>query len=100
MESHYQDILHLLSSSFLFRGLESTQLQELAQKARIHTYKPGSPLIEEAVINDKVFIIVEGLVKIYKLTPNGKEIFLAIERSNDYLGVMDINNSPASATIE
>ena len=100
MESHSQDILKLLSSSFLFRGLESLQLQELAQKARIHTDKPGTILIEEDVINDKVFIIIEGLVKIYKLTPDGKEIFLAIERTNDYLGVMDLNDSPASATIE
>ncbi|HYK08922.1 MAG TPA: Crp/Fnr family transcriptional regulator [Candidatus Eisenbacteria bacterium] len=64
------------------------------------TYKPGRILIEEGLVNDKIIFISQGLVKIYKLTSQGKEIFLALEKTNDILGVMDLHNKPASATIE
>ncbi len=100
MESKKYNILSILQSSFVFRGLPPIQLRKLLQKVRIHTYKPRHLVIEEDVINDKIFIIIAGLVKIYKITPEGKEVFLAIERTNDYLGVMDLTTSPATATIE
>jgi len=99
MESHLH-LLSVLTSSFLFRGLNSQQLQELAQKTRFYTYRPGQILIEEDVTNDKVILIVDGLVKIYRITPEGKEIFLAFEKNNDYIGVMDLDDQPGSATIE
>lgn len=100
MENKNQDILSLLSSSFLFRGLDPLQIQKLAQKTRLHTHKPGRLLLEEGVLNDKVFIVVEGLVKIYKITSEGKETFLSLERTHDYLGIMDLDNNPATASIE
>lgn len=100
MESQYLDILNLLESSFLFRGLELNQLQKLVQHSRIRTYKPGRVIIEEDVVNDKIALIIDGLVKIYKITSDGKENYLAIEKPSDYLGVMDLENNPATATIE
>lgn len=100
MESQYQDILKLLSSSSLFRGLEIPQLREIARKTRHVRYKSGQILIEEGLVNDKIILILQGLVKIYKITKNGKEIFLAIEKANDFLGVMNLHDKPSSATIE
>src|SRR5579872_1697248 len=100
MENQGKDILTILQSSYLFCGLDPILLQEMAQKARIRTYKPGRLLLEEEVVNDKIFIIVEGLVKIYKINPDGKEVFLAIERTKDYLGIMDLESNPATASIE
>ena len=97
---HQKTIFDLLATSFLFRGLSPTRLQEITQKTKLHTYRTGQILIEEEMANDKVFLIFEGLVKIYKLTPDGKEVFLAIEKPGDYLGLMDLTDKPASATIE
>lgn len=97
---HQKTIFDILSSSFLFRGLSTTQLQEITQKAKIHTYRKGHILIEEEMTNDKIFLVCEGLVKIYKLTQDGKEVFLAIEKPGDYLGLMDLTDKPASATVE
>lgn len=100
MENKRQHILDLLQSSFLFRGLSLNQLEKLAQKTKIRAYRPKQTIIEEDVVNDKIFIIIQGLVKIYKLTPDGKEQYLAIEKPGDYLGVMDLENNPATATVE
>ncbi|SRR5258706_599917 len=100
MESRNSHILSLLSSSFLFRGLNSLQLQEIVQKTSYRTYPAGHILIEEDIISERVIYIIHGLVKVYKLMPDGKEIFLAIEKTGNYLGVMDLNNEPGSATIE
>lgn len=100
MENKNQDILKLLQSSFLFCGLDPIQLQDLLQKTLIRTFKKETIIIEEGVVNDKMFIILEGLVKIYKLTPEGKELYLSIEKPGDYLGVMDLENNPATATVE
>lgn len=97
MENQKLDILH---SSFLFCGLPLPQLQILAQKAHIRTHKKGRLIIEEDVINDKIGLIISGLVKIYKLTHEGKEVFLSVEKPGDYLGVMDLNDMPATATVE
>ena len=100
MENKNQDILSYLQSSFLFRGLSTQYLQEIAQKTRLRTYRIAQPLIEEGEISDKIIVIIHGLVKIYKLTPEGKEVFLAYEKTNDYLGVMDLGEKPGSATVE
>lgn len=100
MESQYQDILQLLSSTPLFRGLEISQLHKIAHKTRHITYKTGRILIDEGIVNDKIIFIIQGLVKIYKITKNGKEIFLAVEKANDFLGVMNLYDKPSRATVE
>lgn len=100
MENKNSDILFLLSSSFLFCGLDTSKLDTLAQKTIKHTYPAGRILIEEDIISQRIIYIIHGLVKIYKITPEGKEIFLAVEKTNDYLGVMDLEDKPGSANIE
>lgn len=93
-------ILSYLQSSFLFCGLNSQQLKELAQKAKIYTYPTGQILIEEGLKSERIIFIIDGLVKIYTLTPEGKELFIAVEKSGNYLGLMDTNDEPGSATVE
>lgn len=100
MERHNSQCTSLLASSFLFCGLNSQDIQELAQKATIYSYPPGQILIEEGLKSERILYIIDGLVKIYKLTPEGKEIFIAVEKSGNYLGLMDTNDEPGSATIE
>lgn len=99
MESQ-QQILHYLASSFLFRGLNTNDLTQLAQKTKLHTYRPGYVLIDEGMISDKIFIILEGLIKVYRLTEDGKEVFLAFEKNNNYLGVMHLDDRPGTSTVE
>lgn len=100
MEDTKKHILSLLTSSFLFRGLDEKILAEIAHKTIYHTYPAGHTLIEEGIISQRIIYLVEGLVKIYKTTPEGKEIFLAIEKPHDLLGVMDLEDKPGSATVQ
>lgn len=100
MESENNIILSYLSSSFLFCGLDTSLLSQIAQKTTLHTYRPGHILIEEGIISQRVMLILEGLVKVYKLTPEGKELFIAIETKDNYLGLMDLVDNPGTATVE
>ncbi|HEX7042697.1 MAG TPA: Crp/Fnr family transcriptional regulator [Patescibacteria group bacterium] len=93
-------ILEYLNSSSLFCGLNSIQLKNLSNKAKIYTYPPGQILIEEEIISERVILILDGLVKIYKLTKDGKEIFIALEKNGDYLGVMNLEDMSGHATVE
>lgn len=94
------NILHLLESSFLFRGLKTTELQEIAKKTKLLSYRAHHILIDEGVTSDKIFIILDGLVKVYRLTEDGKEIFLAFEKMNNYLGVMHLDDKPGTSIVE
>lgn len=94
------NIISLLRETPLFSGLEIGHLQELSEKITHHVYNPGHILIEEGIISQRVIYIIHGLVKVYKISPEGKEIFLAIEKDKDFLGLMDLKEKPGSATIE
>lgn len=100
MGNDKKDIPSLLESSFLFSGLNTRELQNLAEKSRIFTYNKGQILIEEDIASERIIYIISGLVKVYKITPDGKEVFIAIERDGNYLGVMNLDDKPGSATIE
>ena len=100
METGKNNVLSVLQSSFLFCGLTLTELQNLAQKTRLYTYPSGQILIEEDIASERILYIVHGLVKIYKLTSDGKEFFIAIEKSGDYLGVMNLEDEVGHATVE
>lgn len=97
---HQKAIFDLLSSTFLFRGLKIDDLQEFAAKTKLLTFHKGQAILEEEMVNDKIYLILDGLVKVYKLTLEGKEIFLAVEKANDYVGIHHVESRPSSATVE
>ena len=71
--------VHLLSQIALFAGLSEAEVQVLALRAVERRFAPDEILFWEGEPCDGVFLIIEGSVKIFRTSPGGREVMLAIE---------------------
>ncbi|MFH7321422.1 Crp/Fnr family transcriptional regulator [Desulfurivibrio sp. D14AmB] len=77
------NIANFLATVPLFKGLSPEQYDELAMIATDQEYARGSTIFAEGDPGDGFFLVVSGLVKIYKLSPEGKEQILHIFGSGE-----------------
>ncbi|MCW5983089.1 MAG: Crp/Fnr family transcriptional regulator [Bryobacteraceae bacterium] len=63
----------------LFSGLSAPEIDALAARAVEKKYDAGQMLFSEGEPCQGIYLILEGSVKIYKTTPSGREITLALE---------------------
>ena len=68
-----------LSQIALFAALSDAEVNVLAQRAVERRYAPDEMLFWEGEPCAGVFLIVEGRVKIFRTSPGGRELMLAIE---------------------
>lgn len=62
----------------MFEGLPQRQSEELAQIARIDAFEKGSVIFSEGDPGIGFYVLIEGRVKIYKISWDGKEQILHI----------------------
>jgi len=75
---------------------EVVTLEDLCRRQR---YPRGSTLFVEGDRADRVIVIVDGRVKISILTPDGREVVLAVRGAADLVGDQGfLDGSPRSAT--
>ncbi|TYO99653.1 Crp/Fnr family transcriptional regulator [Geothermobacter ehrlichii] len=72
------DIRNLLRQSYLFAGVSDGDLDRLAEISRLRTARRGEVLFADGDEAEGFFIVASGKVKIYKLSPEGKERILHI----------------------
>jgi len=77
------NIANFLATVPLFKGLSPKQYDELAMIATDQEYAKGGTIFAEGDPGDGFFLVVSGLVKIYKLSPEGKEQILHIFGSGE-----------------
>jgi len=63
----------------LFAGLSEAELQALGQRAVERRFAPEEMLFWEGEPCAGIFLIVQGSVKIFKTSPGGREMMLALE---------------------
>jgi len=68
-----------LSQIALFASLTPAETQALAQRAVERRFAAEEMLFWEGEPCAGIFLIVEGSVKIFKMSPNGREMMLALE---------------------
>ena len=68
-----------LSRIALFAGLSESELEALAQRAVERRYAAGEALFWEGAPCAGIFLLTEGSVKIFKTSPGGREMMLALE---------------------
>lgn len=68
-----------LSQIALFASLNETELQALGKRAVERSFSPGEMLFWEGEPCAGIFLIVQGSVKIFKTSPGGREMMLALE---------------------
>ncbi|MFP4212624.1 MAG: Crp/Fnr family transcriptional regulator [Desulfohalobiaceae bacterium] len=84
----------------LFSGLPEPQLQKLAQIAKIRAFEPGQTIFQEGETAVGFYILLQGRVKIYKLSMDGKEQILHLFGPGEPFGEVPVfagENFPAHA---
>lgn len=90
----------LLRSSLVFKRLNPDDRARVAEHARVRSYAKGDNIFSEGEPSDFFFDIVSGRVKIFKMTPGGKDVILEIFGAGDPLGAVAAYHGrpfPASA---
>ncbi len=85
----------------MFAALNDAELEMLASRAGIRSHGAGEILFTEGEQCAGLYILVTGRVRIFKMSPNGREQVLAIEgpgSSIAELPVFDGGRYPASAS--
>ncbi len=72
------EIKNLLKSCFLFKGLPEKELEDLESIGSVKQFKPRQTIFLEGDPADGFHVIMEGKVKIYKLSSEGREQILHI----------------------
>ncbi|MHB1380528.1 MAG: Crp/Fnr family transcriptional regulator, partial [Desulfurivibrionaceae bacterium] len=72
------ELMSFLKQVPLFAGLSTEQYDELAMIITLQDYARGQSIFAEGDPGAGFYVVMEGLVKIYKLSMEGKEQILHI----------------------
>ena len=92
-------MLKFLSATFLFNSFNEMEIDLLAASAAVKKVQKGEQIFSEGVDATAFFIVITGKVKIYKLSPDGKEHTLHIHGPGDLIAeaaIFDSMRYPAS----
>ncbi len=93
-------ILDVLSTSQLFGGLPDAHLEKIRGAARERRVEKGELLFLDGDKGSGFYLVVEGVVKVSKLSPEGREQILHIARAGEAIGAVPVFSGatfPASA---
>lgn len=83
---------------FKERGLSATEMKLLATFSSEEKFRAGSTLFREGEVGEKLFIVLEGRIRISKFIPGVGEEALAVLDRGDFFGEMAlIDDKPRSA---
>jgi len=71
--------IEALQSIPMFAGLDSGPLEAIAAAAAARSYTTGQLLFHEGDVCEGLFLLVGGTVKIFKTSPAGRQLTLAVE---------------------
>jgi CRP/FNR family transcriptional regulator len=78
----------LLRSTALFRRVRAEDRSRIAAVSRVATFSRGDSIFEEGDASDDLLLIAGGRVKVFKMTPAGKDVILEIFGRGDPLGAV------------
>lgn len=91
----------LLGQTELFSEVAEDALRKVADKALVRTYKKGQLVFSEADAGDALFVVVEGLLKVFLTSEEGEELVLVTLRPPDVFGELALlDGGPRSASVE
>ncbi len=90
------EILDYLKKARLFGHLDEDLLKKLVPLSEVVRYSKGSVVLKEGQVNDRVFVVIQGIVSIYV----ENEHILTLRRVGDIFGEMSIiDDKPCNATV-
>lgn len=91
----------IISSSVLFEGLPPLQLENIFKIAHVKKFKRGETIFFEGDEGVGFYMVGEGKVKIYKVSPSGKEHILHIFGEGEPFGEVPVfHGQPFPANAE
>jgi len=91
---------NIISNTLLFGGLPENQMREIEKIAVEKSFKKGEIIFSEGDEGHGFFVVIRGTVKIFKVSPEGKEQILHIFGSGEPFGEVPVfsgSSFPASA---
>jgi ferredoxin-NADP reductase/CRP-like cAMP-binding protein len=80
------EILGFLKKISIFRALDDTTLNSLANSLDILTLDSGDVLLKEKEVANSMFLILEGSVEVYSHSGDGEEVSLAVLKKGSHFG--------------
>jgi CRP/FNR family cyclic AMP-dependent transcriptional regulator len=81
-------------------NLERADAEALVKRGNVRVFARGQALLHEGQVPDRVLLLRSGLVKVYRTTPAGKQVVLAVRGMGELVGELAaIDDSPHSASI-
>jgi CRP/FNR family cyclic AMP-dependent transcriptional regulator len=81
-------------------NLDPADADALVKRGSVRGFARGQALMHEGQVPDRVLLLRSGLVKVYRTTPTGKEVVLAVRGTGELVGELAaIDDSPHSASI-
>ncbi len=94
-------IRQVVEASGLFHGLPVPEIDEIMAIVIAKTYQRGASIFFEGDVANGFYMVSEGRVKIFKMSPNGKEHILHIFGEGEPFGEVPVfHNQPFPATAE
>jgi CRP/FNR family transcriptional regulator, cyclic AMP receptor protein len=89
-----------LQSSLLFREADPATLDGLADASRLRHLDRGSVLLLEGSVPTSLYIVVDGLLRVFVTSLDGTEPTLTIMFPGDHVGELGVlHNTPRSASV-
>lgn len=93
--------LKQLSAQSLTKGLVDRELDELAKLCYLEKIPGNTTFIYEGSPPQSVYLIVEGGVRVYVTSPDGKEVTVSFLGPNEILGeIAYLNDTSRSASVQ
>lgn len=91
--------IELLSRVRLFSSFSAEELSKLYQQMETVSFSRSQSIFNQGDSGDNLFIIRSGKVKIFTLSPYGKEVILAVMGEGDIFGELSVlDGQPRSAS--
>ncbi|HHN66124.1 MAG TPA: Crp/Fnr family transcriptional regulator [Nitrospirae bacterium] len=94
-----EDKTKLLRQIEIFSPLTDEELEQVIHMFTIRSFKKNEIILYEEDTNEYMYAILTGRVKVFKTTPDGKEIILAVHGTGEFFGeisLIDGNTEPAT----
>lgn len=79
-----------LSTVPVFNGMDKTDLQILQKVTKSRQFNKGDLIFQEGECSQKLFLVHEGLIKLTKLSSEGKEQIVRILFPGDFFGLLSL----------
>lgn len=77
----------------------SPSVRALALRGNMRSFRKNSVIINEGELGDALYVLLQGIVKVFATDPDGREIIYGAIGAGDYFGEMSLDGGPRSASV-